>query len=45
MPDSLSSVPPGRLSDSFGRLASKLRVSVTDRCNFRCDFCMPDKPV
>jgi cyclic pyranopterin phosphate synthase len=43
-PDSLSSVPPGRLSDSFGRLAGKLRVSVTDRCNFRCDFCMPDKP-
>jgi len=34
-----------RLSDSYGRLASKLRVSVTDRCNFRCDFCMPDKPV
>ncbi len=45
IPDSLSSVPPGRLSDSFGRLASKLRISVTDRCNFRCDFCMPDKPV
>jgi GTP 3',8-cyclase len=44
IPDSLSSVPPGRLSDSFGRLASKLRISVTDRCNFRCDFCMPDKP-
>jgi cyclic pyranopterin phosphate synthase len=44
IPESLSSVPPGRLSDSFGRLAGKLRVSVTDRCNFRCDFCMPDKP-
>ena len=44
IPDSLSSVPPGSLSDSFGRLAGKLRVSVTDRCNFRCDFCMPDKP-
>ena len=35
----------GRLNDSFGRFASKLRVSVTDRCNFRCDFCMPEKPV
>lgn len=35
----------GRLSDSFGRIAGKLRVSVTDRCNFRCDFCMPEKPV
>lgn len=32
------------LPDSFGRLARKLRVSVTDRCNFRCDFCMPEKP-
>jgi len=33
------------LQDSFGRVARKLRVSVTDRCNFRCDFCMPVKPV
>ncbi len=33
------------LSDSFGRVARKLRISVTDRCNFRCDFCMPEKPV
>ena len=23
----------------------KLRLSVTDRCNFRCDFCMPTNPV
>jgi len=37
--------PTPGLADSFGRLAGKLRVSVTDRCNFRCDFCMPDKPV
>ncbi len=35
----------GKLFDSFGRFASKLRISVTDRCNFRCDFCMPEKPV
>ncbi len=35
----------GRLPDSFGRFARKLRISVTDRCNFRCDFCMPEKPV
>ncbi len=34
-----------RLFDSFGRFASKLRISVTDRCNFRCDFCMPEHPV
>lgn len=30
--------------DSFGRPARKLRLSVTDRCNFRCDFCMPQHP-
>jgi cyclic pyranopterin phosphate synthase len=33
------------LIDSFGRRAEKLRISVTDRCNFRCDFCMPERPV
>jgi len=33
----------GSLVDSKGRVASKLRVSVTDRCNFACLFCMPDK--
>ena len=27
--------------DSFGRIADDLRVSVTDRCNFRCTYCMP----
>ena len=31
--------PP--LVDSFGRVATDLRVSVTDRCNFRCHYCMP----
>jgi len=45
LPEAQSAVPPGSLSDSFGRVARKLRVSVTDRCNFRCDFCMPAKPV
>ncbi len=34
-----------QLPDSFGRVASKLRISVTDRCNFRCVFCMPKTPV
>lgn len=29
------------LVDSFGRIADDLRISVTDRCNFRCTFCMP----
>lgn len=35
----------GPLVDSFGRVARKLRISVTDRCNFRCFFCMPKNPV
>lgn len=33
------------LTDSFGRVSRKLRISVTDRCNFRCQFCMPKTPV
>jgi cyclic pyranopterin phosphate synthase len=31
--------PP--LTDGHGRLIGDLRVSVTDRCNFRCQYCMP----
>jgi GTP 3',8-cyclase len=31
---------PG-LADQFGRVARDLRVSVTDRCNLRCTYCMP----
>lgn len=30
------------LADSFGRRVTYLRVSVTDRCNFRCQYCMPE---
>ena len=30
-----------RLEDSLGRPLRDLRISVTDRCNFRCDYCMP----
>jgi cyclic pyranopterin phosphate synthase len=33
------------LMDSFGRYATKFRISVTDRCNFRCNFCMPTNPI
>jgi cyclic pyranopterin phosphate synthase len=33
-----------RLADSYGRVPRKLRVSVTDRCNLRCQFCMPKSP-
>jgi GTP 3',8-cyclase len=29
------------LVDSFGRVATDLRVSLTDRCNLRCQYCMP----
>ena len=35
-------VPPV-LSDSFGRVINNLRISVTDRCNFRCRYCMPEE--
>src|SRR6185369_12410807 len=31
------------LRDAFGRHARTLRVSVTDRCNFRCSYCMPQE--
>ena len=31
----------GPLIDTFGRIGSDLRISVTDRCNFRCTYCMP----
>ncbi|TCJ33186.1 GTP 3',8-cyclase MoaA [Parafrankia sp. BMG5.11] len=30
-----------RLTDSHGRVATDLRVSLTDRCNLRCSYCMP----
>ncbi|HEY3202887.1 MAG TPA: radical SAM protein, partial [Thermoanaerobaculia bacterium] len=31
------------VSDSFGRPLSNLRLSVTDRCNLRCAYCMPER--
>ncbi len=33
--------PTGRLADRLGRELRDLRISVTDRCNFRCSYCMP----
>ena len=33
------------LRDRFGRTMKKLRISLTDRCNFRCVYCMPESPV
>ena len=32
------------LIDGHGRHINYLRLSVTERCNFRCSYCMPDKP-
>ena len=32
------------LVDGYGRKVDYLRVSVTERCNFRCQYCMPEKP-
>jgi cyclic pyranopterin phosphate synthase len=34
-------VPDGLLADTLGRPLHDLRISVTDRCNFRCSYCMP----
>ena len=31
------------LVDGFGRTVRDLRISVTDRCNFRCFYCMPEE--
>ena len=35
----------GQLSDSFGRVHRYLRVSLTDQCNFRCRYCMPNEGI
>jgi cyclic pyranopterin phosphate synthase len=35
------STPVSTLRDQFGRTIEYLRISVTDRCNFRCRYCMP----
>ncbi len=36
---------PRALIDSFGRIHDNLRISVTDRCNIRCFYCMPESDV
>lgn len=33
---------PSTLVDAFGRRLTYLRLSVTDRCNFACEYCLPD---
>src|SRR6476620_3091992 len=37
----MGSMVASPLRDGHGRLIGDLRVSVTDRCNFRCQYCMP----
>lgn len=34
---------PVPLVDTFGRVHRDLRISITDRCNFRCTYCMPEE--
>ena len=34
---------PKPLIDTFGRIHNNLRISVTDRCNLRCTYCMPEE--
>ena len=36
-----AATPSGLLADRLGRPLRDLRISVTDRCNFRCSYCMP----
>ena len=40
-PASLAALQPRRPRDTRGRPLHDLRISVTDRCNFRCPYCMP----
>jgi len=35
----------GPLADQFGRIAHDLRISVTDRCNLRCTYCLPESGI
>jgi len=35
--------PAGSVADTLGRPLHDLRISVTDRCNFRCTYCMPQE--
>ena len=39
----MSNVRP--LTDTFGRVHTNLRISVTDRCNIRCFYCMPEENI
>jgi cyclic pyranopterin phosphate synthase len=39
----VSAAAPVQLIDAFGRVASDLRISLTDRCQLRCTYCMPEE--
>jgi len=41
-PGSMAPSDATRLIDTFGRVHDNLRISVTDRCNLRCTYCMPE---
>jgi cyclic pyranopterin phosphate synthase len=41
VPPGVDVAADGRVSDRLGRPLRDLRISVTDRCNFRCTYCMP----
>ena len=41
LPDVGPLAPGARVADTLGRPLRDLRISVTDRCNFRCTYCMP----
>src|SRR5215813_11497949 len=45
MSASLPLLSASPLTDTFGRVHNNLRVSVTDRCNLRCTYCMPEEVV
>ncbi|MCE1178103.1 MAG: GTP 3',8-cyclase MoaA [Micrococcales bacterium] len=40
-PDASGAPTSGGLADRFGRVATDLRLSLTDKCNLRCTYCMP----
>ena len=43
--NSMTQLQPATIfKDQFGREKRKLRISVTDRCNFKCVYCMPEHP-
>ena len=43
--DNIAAIPAKPLTDRFGRIHDNLRISVTDRCNIRCFYCMPEEGV